>query len=149
MCLCSRLCSFLQSKSYAIQSMAKLVSYKAKDDGRYSMFGNDMFCNSNENLTESRHFRLVPKKKKQQPVTKGIAGTKASQQLPASSPTTESQTKTSSNIVRSKLRRNITKNSSNGAQGGRRSSNDSQLALYTGMCKPISGLNQTLAKQVN
>lgn len=34
--------------------MARLVSYKARDDNRYSTFGNENECNSSENLTEQR-----------------------------------------------------------------------------------------------
>lgn len=43
--------------------MARLVSYKAKDENRYSTFGNEVSCNSNENLTERNSFKLVPKRR--------------------------------------------------------------------------------------
>lgn len=49
--------------------MARLVSYKAKDENRYSTFGNEVSCNSNENLTEPKRFKLMPKKKQRRPPT--------------------------------------------------------------------------------
>lgn len=44
--------------------MARLVSYKDKDDNRYSTFENDNRYNSNENLTTQSTFKLVEKKAK-------------------------------------------------------------------------------------
>lgn len=43
--------------------MARLVSYKARDENRYSTFGGEVRNNSNENLTETYRARLLPKKK--------------------------------------------------------------------------------------
>lgn len=50
--------------------MARLVSYKTKDENRYSTFGNDASCNSHENLTDTNRFKLIPKKKIQSPKSK-------------------------------------------------------------------------------
>lgn len=41
--------------------MARLVSYKVKDDNRYSTFKNDNRWNSNENLTIQNQFQFVTK----------------------------------------------------------------------------------------
>lgn len=56
--------------------MARLVSYKAKDENQYSTFGNENECNSNENLTESRNnIKIILSKKgkkKNKKSTKGV-----------------------------------------------------------------------------
>lgn len=57
--------------------MARLVSYKTKDENRYSTFGNEASCNSHENLTDTSRFKLIPKKKIQSPKSK-IKTTKTS-----------------------------------------------------------------------
>lgn len=43
--------------------MARLVSYKARDENRYSTFGGEVECNSSENLTETNRIKLMFKTK--------------------------------------------------------------------------------------
>lgn len=43
--------------------MARLVSYKARDENRYSTFGGEVECNSSENLTETNRIKLLFKTK--------------------------------------------------------------------------------------
>lgn len=47
--------------------MARLVSYKARDENRYSTFGGEVECNSSENLTETNRIKLMFKTKSSSP----------------------------------------------------------------------------------
>lgn len=76
--------------------MARLISYKIKDDNRYSTFISEMSCNSNENLTESnknKFAKISKKPKKKCNTTKSVSyskGKKNNKNVPIAmiSPTT-------------------------------------------------------------
>lgn len=49
--------------------MARLVSYKVRDENRYRTFGGEVECNSSENLTETNRIKLMFKTKSSSPST--------------------------------------------------------------------------------
>lgn len=55
--------------------MARLVSYRAKDENRYSTFGGETSCNSSENLTETNRIKLMFKNNKHSTNSAKIAKT--------------------------------------------------------------------------
>lgn len=57
--------------------MARLVSYKARDENRYSTFGGEVECNSSENLTETNRIKLMFKTKSSSASTPSTNGSQA------------------------------------------------------------------------
>lgn len=57
--------SFIRFRNFLLHQgkMARLVSYKVKDENRYSTFGGEISYNSSENLTERNRIKFFLKKK--------------------------------------------------------------------------------------
>lgn len=127
--------------------MARLVSYKAKDENRYSTFGNEVSCNSNENLTESRRFTLIPKKKIRPTTVNNSKSSSVSTMSSSTAPNesanktallsaTENPTHRMSNMNEQHCNRNIGKRFTNNNIPGSRTGtiSSSRLALCSKLC---------------
>lgn len=69
--------------------MARLVSYKPRDENRYSTFGGEMSYTSNENLTEKYRARLLPKKGSKLKNKKSKNGNQVAETMPTISSSIE------------------------------------------------------------
>lgn len=93
-----------------MKKMARLVSYKKRDENRYSTFNDETSNNSSENLTEKNRIRLLPKKK---PKTKTKKTAKTSNKMPETMPTISA----SIEMHRNKIAQSRTINASSGCSG--------------------------------
>lgn len=111
--------------------MARLVSYRARDENRYSTFDGETSYTSSENLTESNRIRLLPKKKAKMKNKKVKNTNKMAETMPTISATIElhrnkiAQSQTISATPNGRSSSSISSNSNAITQGRRRPLNRS------------------------
>lgn len=117
------------------KKMARLVSYKTRDENRYSTFGGEASYTSSENLTESNRIRLLPKKKSKLKSKKAKTTNKMPEKMPTISASIE--------MHRNKIAKSRTLNV---VPSGGGSSSSSSNAITRGRRRPLNRSNETQSR---